>query len=88
MVQITIDLYKVGYFVGRYGFVAAKAIAKSTIISNGGLIGGGTLLALEGSRVAMYGYKHLSKVAALHKIDVNDPVAVTENVFSCLEYLE
>jgi len=38
--------------------------------------------------LALNGYRRLSNVARLHKIDTNDPQAVTENVFSCLEYID
>ena len=88
MAQITIDLYQVGYVIGRYGIKVAKAVGKSSIVYHGGVLAGGTLFALESSKLATVGYKKLANYAILHKIDVNDPEVVTENVFQCLEFLE
>lgn len=88
MVEITIDLHKIGYFIGRYGITAAKTVGKSALLYNGGTVVGGVLLVVESTRLINYSYNHLSKCAILHKIDVNDPSAVTENVFNCLGYLD
>lgn len=88
MVEITIDLYKVGYLIGRYGISVTKTITKSALIYNGGAVAGGILLVCEGPKLVNYSYNHLSKYAILHKIDVNNPDVVTENVFKCLEFLD
>lgn len=63
-----IDLYHVGYFIGRWGtrYVKCVSVVK---------------LATSGVRGVKY-------VAEHHKIDSNNPAAVTENIFKCLKYLD
>jgi hypothetical protein len=38
--------------------------------------------------LAVKGYRKLTKISHLHKINVHDAGVVTENVFNCLEYFD
>jgi hypothetical protein len=38
--------------------------------------------------MAIKGYRSVAMIANVHKIDITDPQAVTDNVFSCLEYVD
>lgn len=38
--------------------------------------------------LAVKGYRNVSKIANIHKIDITDPHAVTEKVFACLEFID
>jgi len=64
---INIDLFKVGYFVGKY---STRIVAYAT-----------------GTKLAISGYLGVSRIASEHKINSIDPIAQSENLFKCLEYL-
>lgn len=66
--EITIDLFKVGYVLGR---VTGK------ILKYGGA-----------AQLACSGYRKLSRIAAVHKIDSMNVTVVSKNLFDCLPFID
>lgn len=66
--EVTIDLEKVGYLVGKYGTKVVKYITAA--------------------QLAQSGFRQVSKIASIHKIDSSSPAIVTENLFNCLKYID
>ena len=74
--EIEIDLYKVGYFIGKYSTRILKIIFFAKIAGSGV------------SKISSSSYNKLEKIAKAHKIDSSNPAIVTENLFNCLQYLD
>ena len=46
------------------------------------------ILAYGGVSASIQGCKFIEKLARVHKINTQDPNAVTNNVFECLKYID
>lgn len=79
MIEVEIDLYGVGYFVGYYGtkvlkFVFFTGVATSSVDKI--------------SRISSSGYRKFAEIATAHAIDTRNADIVTENLFDCLKYID
>lgn len=70
------DSYTLGYYAGRLVTKIVIGFSKSTVV------------AAAGAKIALSGYPTLSKIAKAHRINSNDPAAVTKNLFDCIKYID